>query len=129
MLNNSRGAISTRRLSGAVIALCALWLAGCANRLPTTAGDHLVYRDASGSPTMQIDYPSADFCRKVAAIASRNARCESQSVASNLGARATLMYNPPGLEVEAHYQDVARCRSANSTMAEGVQLATPCAAK
>lgn len=129
MLNINCKAISKQRLPAAGIALCALWLAGCANGIPTSPGNHLVYRDTSGSPTMQIDYPSADFCRKVAAVASRSARCESQSVASTLGARATLMYNPPGLEVEAHYPDVPRCRSANSTMAEGVLLATPCAAK
>ena len=109
--------------------LLALLSAGCANAPSGAGGSHLVYRDAGGSPTMQIDYPSAEFCRKVQAIASRTARCESQSAAGDLSARATLLYNPPGLEVEAHYPDVARCRTANSTMAQGVQLAVPCAPK
>ena len=128
MLNIVRQAGSTRQLCAAAM-VGALLSAGCANRPADAGGNHLVYRDASGTPTMQIDYPSADFCRKVQAIASRSAHCESQSMAAQLGARATLMYNPPGLEVQAHYPDVARCRSANATMAEGVQLATPCAAK
>ncbi len=78
---------------------------------------------------MQIDYPSAEFCGKVQAIASRSARCEDQSAAGSLAARATLLYDPPGLQVQAHYSDVARCRSTNETMAAGVQLATPCMSK
>lgn len=128
MLNKIRQTFGVRSACGVAI-LFTLLSAGCANPPSAAGGTHLVYRGAGGAPTMQIDYPSADFCRKVQAIASRSARCESKSVAGDLAARATLLYNPPGLEVEAHYTDVARCRTANSTMAQGVQLAAACTAK
>jgi hypothetical protein len=78
---------------------------------------------------MQIDYPSEAFCRRVEAIASRNARCEAQSEEDRLQASAMLFYNPGGMTVQGHYQDVARCERANSTMARGVELARPCATK
>jgi hypothetical protein len=103
-------------------------LCACAAQPPTAAGKHLVYRDSGGTPTLQVDYPSADFCRKVEAIASRNARCQSESAANQLHARATLRYDPPGMLVEGHYPDVARCQSANSKMAPGVELVNPCSA-
>jgi len=45
-----------------------------------------------------------------------------------LHARATLRYDPPGMLVEGHYPDVARCQSANSKMAPGVELVNPCSA-
>lgn len=112
-----------------VVVFFALVLAGCASRAPATAGKHLVYRDASGMPTMQIDYPSEDFCRQVEAIAARNARCQAQSAGNQLQARATLRYNPPDMLVEAHYADLARCEKANSSMARGVELVNPCSAK
>jgi hypothetical protein len=112
-----------------LVILSALVLAGCASRAPATAGKHLVYRDPSGMPTMQIDYPSGDFCRKVEAIASRNARCQAQSADNQLQARATLRYNPPDMLIEAHYADVARCEKANSRMAQGVELVNPCSSK
>jgi hypothetical protein len=112
-----------------LILVSVLVVAGCASRTPATAGKHLVYRDASGTPTMQIDYPSQDFCRKVEAIAARNARCETQSAGNQLQARATLRYNPPDMLVEAHYANVARCEKANSTMASGVELVNPCSVK
>jgi hypothetical protein len=104
-------------------------IAGCANRPSGTGGKHLVYRDSSGMPTMQFDYPSDDFCRKVEAIAARNARCQANSADDLLQARATLRYNPPDVLIEAHYPDVARCEKANSTMAQGVELANRCRAK
>jgi hypothetical protein len=108
--------------------LSALLLGACAAR-PPSAGTHLVYRDSSGNPTMQFDYPSADFCQKVEAIASRNARCQTDSADNQLNARATLRYNPPGILVEAHYPDVGRCQSANSAMAAGVEIVNSCSAK
>jgi hypothetical protein len=111
-----------------LLALSILLLAGCAAQ-PSAAGRHLVYRDASGTPTMQIDYPSAEFCRKVEAIASRNARCQTHSEDKQLHVRATLRYDPPGMLVEGHYPDVSRCRSANSTMAPGVEIVNACSAK
>jgi hypothetical protein len=107
----------------------ALVLAGCASRPPGEAGTHLVYRDASGKPTMQIDYPSVDFCRRVEAIARRDSRCEAKSASSELQASATLRYNPGDMLVEGHYPDVAACQRANANMARGVELAKPCTAK
>lgn len=105
-------------------------LAGCATpSQPVKGGKHLVYRDAGGKPTLQIDYPSEDFCRKVEAIASRNARCEVESAGGQLPARATLRYNPPGLLVQGHYANLAECEKANSAMSQGVELAQPCASK
>lgn len=109
--------------------LSLLVLAGCASQPAATAVKHLVYRDDGGTPTMQIDYPSEDFCRKVEAIASRNARCQAKSAESRLHARATLRYNPPGMLVEGHYPDVARCQAATARTAPGVELVNPCTAK
>ena len=117
------------RCAFGTLLVCALAQAGCASPTPRLRGSHLVYRDASGAPTMQIDYPSVEFCRKVEAIAGRSARCEADSAAAKLSAHAMLRYNPPGMLVEGHYPDVARCLKANSTMAQGVELADPCTAK
>jgi hypothetical protein len=111
-----------------LLVVATLILAGCASRSPAS-GKHLVYRDASGTPTMQIDYPSDQFCRRVESIAARNARCQTQSADKQLQARATLRYNPPDILVEAHYANLARCEKANSTMAQGVELVKSCAAK
>ena len=111
------------------IAFATLILAGCASQVPATSGTHLVYRDAGGTPTLQIDYPSADVCRKVEMVASKNARCQAESASGQLRASATLRYDPPGMLVEGHYADLARCQTANSTMARGVELVKPCTAK
>lgn len=111
-----------------LLIVSALVLAGCASR-PPGEGKHLVYRDASGKPTMQFDYPSAEFCRRVEAVARRDSRCEAKSAENELQARATLRYNPGDMVVEGHYPDVATCQKANSTMARGVELAKPCTAK
>ena len=111
-------------------AFTVLWalitLAGCASQAPSTSGRYLVYRDAGGAPSMQIDYPTEAFCRKVEAIASRNARCQAQSAQAQLHARASLRYSPPGMLVEGHYADLASCQTANSRTAPGVELVTPC---
>ncbi|HWI80771.1 hypothetical protein [Ramlibacter sp.] len=113
-----------------LLAAAALALAGCANQPKAVSwGKYLVYRDAAGAPTMQIDYPSESFCRQVESVASRNAKCEPDSTAARLQARATLWYNPPDLMVEAHYADLANCQKANSQMAQGVHLEKPCTAK
>lgn len=114
-----------------LIVLSALVLTGCASasRAPAGAGKYLVYRDAAGAPTMQVDYPTDEFCRKVEAIARRDSRCEAGSAGSRLHATATLRYDPPGMLVEAHYPDVERCQTANSRMAPGVELVKPCSAK
>jgi hypothetical protein len=111
------------------IASALVILAGCASRPPAETGKHLVYRDASGKPTMQIDYPSAEFCQKVEAVARRDSRCEAKSAENQLHARATLRYNPGDMIVEGHYPDLASCQKANSAMARGVELARPCTAK
>ncbi len=117
----------TLRASFIVLAIAAM--AGCASRTPATTGKHLVYRDAGGAPTLQIDYPSDATCRKVEAIASRNAHCEPRPADSGLQARATLRYDPPGMLVQGHYPDVERCRSATSAMAKGVEVVHPCTEK
>ena len=99
-------------------------LAGCA-----TPNTHLVYRDKAGAPSMQVDYPNSGFCQQVAAIASGNAKCEGVSQAPSLGAVATLHYDPPGLDVVAHYPDMQSCERANSRMAVGVKLLKRCSTK
>lgn len=107
----------------------ALVAAGCANQGKISWGKHLVYRDPGGAPVMQIDYPSEDFCRRVESVAAANAKCEPASTAEVLRAQATLWYNPPDMQVLAHYQDLAACQKANSQMAAGVHLEKPCTAK
>jgi hypothetical protein len=108
-----------------VVAAVAV-LAGCASQTTTTSsGKHLVYRDSNGSAIRQFDYPDDAFCRRVEAMAGRGARCQSEG-ASGLQARATLRYNPPGVLVEGHYADMARCKADTATMSPGVQLVNPC---
>lgn len=122
-------------LSAVVIA------AGCASQAPMqtsatqpaqpsmTAGKHLVYRDANGMLVRQFDYPNEDFCRRVEAIAGRGARCQADSMGAQLQAKATMRYNPPGVMVEGHYADLARCQSDTRVMSAGVELVTACAPK
>jgi len=118
------------RLLNVPLVVSLTLLAGCAATPPAgPPGKFLVYRDASGTPTRQFDYPSEDFCRQVAAIAGRGAHCQQDSAAAQLQARATLRYNPPGVTVEGHYADLARCRTDTGTMAPGVELVNPCAPK
>jgi len=117
------------RTLSSLILLAALGAAGCAHQPKPSWGKHLVYRDATGAPTMQIDYPSESFCRRVESVAAANAKCEPASRADVLRAQATLWYNPPDLKVPAHYLDLAACEKANSQMAAGVHLEKPCTAK
>jgi hypothetical protein len=91
-------------------------------------GKHLVYRDSSGNAIRQFDYPDDAFCRRVESAAGRSARCQAES-APGLQARATLRYNPPGILVQGHYADMARCRADTSVMSAGVQLVDGCAAR
>jgi hypothetical protein len=130
-----------------LIALGAAFAAGCATQSATTttsaatstpsaatpsagaAGKHLVYRDTSGAIIRQFDYPSEDFCRRVEQMAGGAARCEASSVGAQMAAHATLRYNPPGTEVQAHYADLTRCRSETGQLGPGVQLVTACAPK
>lgn len=111
------------------ILLSAALAAGCANQGKVSWGKHLVYRDSGGAPVMQVDYPSESFCRRVESVAAANAKCEPASTAAALRAQATLWYNPPDMQVLAHYQDLAACQKANSQMASGVHLEKPCTAK
>ena len=107
----------------------ALALAGCSALHQVAAGPHLVYRDTAGAPTMQVDYPTKEMCLRVEEVAARNAKCQQQSEADRLRAHATLWYNPPDMEVQAWYADLAGCQKANSRMAQGVHLRHPCSAK
>jgi hypothetical protein len=112
-----------------LLALAAL--AGCAAQTVAPAGGagkHLVYRDSSGNAFRQFDYPDDAFCRKVEALAGRSARCQAQA-AEGLQARATMRYTPPGVLVEGHYSDLARCRADTASMAPGVALVNPCTAR
>jgi hypothetical protein len=106
-------------------------LAGCASQTTVPSGPpgkHLVYRDASGQAIRQFDYPDDAFCRKVQALAGRAAHCQAEP-ASGLQAKATLRYSPPGVLVQGHYADMARCRADTSTMSAGVELINPCTAQ
>jgi hypothetical protein len=114
-----------------MLSAAAVLLAGCATQPDVPAGPpgkHLVYRDSGGSVIRQFDYPDDAFCRRVEALAGRGARCQAEP-AQGLGAQATLRYNPPGILVQGHYADLARCRADTSTMSAGVQLINPCAPK
>lgn len=114
-----------------LLSAAAAVLAGCASQPSAPAGPpgkHLVYRDSSGAVIRQFDYPDDAFCRRVESLAGRGARCQAES-ASGFGAKATLRYMPPGVLVEGHYADMARCRSDTATMSAGVQLVNPCTGK
>jgi hypothetical protein len=118
------------RLSIAAAALSVL--AGCATQTAQNtgpAGKHLVYRDANGQVIRQFDYPDDSFCRRIQGMAGRGARCEAQSAAAATGARATLRYSPPGVVVQGHYADMARCKADTSTMSAGVELVSACATR
>ena len=117
------------RSMSSLFLISALVVAGCASNGPTTTGKHLVYRDASGAPEMQIDYPNEDLCHQVEAVTRKNAKCQKDPSDSQLMARATLRYDPPGMLIEGHYRDMARCQAANSSMAKGVQVVNPCRSK
>jgi hypothetical protein len=112
--------------------VAAVVLAGCASQTTTTggagSGKHLVYRDTTGNAIRQFDYPDDAFCRRVQTMAGRGAVCQEQP-AGGLQARATLRYNPPGVLVQGHYADMARCRADTSTMSPGVQLINECSAQ
>ncbi|MRD49642.1 hypothetical protein GHT07_20410 [Caenimonas koreensis DSM 17982] len=111
-------------LSIAIAIAAGVALVGC-----STPNTYLVYRDAKGAPDMQVDYPNSGFCKQVEAVAAGNVKCEGRSVASELGATATLYYDPPGLNVTAHYPNMSSCERANSRMAMGVKLLKRCAPK
>ena len=113
------------RILAALLVTAATAVTGCATQKNT----HLVYRDATGAPSMQVDYPNAGFCTQVEAVAAGNVKCEGVSAASNLAATATLYYDPPGLDVVAHYPNLQTCEKANSRMAMGVKLMKRCATK
>jgi len=120
--------MTVTRLS--LLALAAAFLVGCASQPSAPSGPpgkHLVYRDTNGAVIRQFDYPDDALCRKVEALAGRSARCQPDPVAG-LGAKATLRYVPPGMLVQAHYVDMARCRTDTSSLSTGVELVSPCAA-
>lgn len=124
--------LSLTRLS--ILAAVAM-LAGCASQsnqqsqsATGQSGKHLVYRDTSGNLIRQFTYPDDSFCRRVEALAGRGARCQAEP-APGFGAHATLRYNPPGVLVQGHYADMARCRADTSVMSAGVQLVDGCASR
>ncbi|MEJ8837338.1 hypothetical protein [Ramlibacter sp. AN1133] len=111
--------------------IAAVLLAGCASQDPlykgvaAGTGKHLVYRDTAGKVIRQFDYPDDAICRRVETLAGRTARCQ-ETPASGFQARATLRYNPPGMLVQGHYADMARCRADTGVMSAGVELINPC---
>jgi hypothetical protein len=118
---------SITRLS--ILAAALAILAGCASTPDNgPSGKHLVYRDGNGQVIRQFDYPDDGFCRRVQAMAGRGARCQVES-ASGMQARATLRYNPPGILVQGHYSDLARCRADTGSMSPGVELINPCTSR
>jgi hypothetical protein len=111
-----------------LLSAAAAVVAGCASPPTGTPGKHLVYRDSSGNAIRQFDYPDDAFCRRVESAAGRSARCQAEG-AAGLAAHATLRYNPPGVLVQGHYADMARCRADTGTMSAGVELVQGCATK
>ncbi len=112
-----------------LLSAAAAVLAGCASQPQNvTPGKYLVYRDSAGNVIRQFDYPDDAFCRRVESMAGRGARCQAEP-AAGFGAQATLRYNPPGVVVQGHYADMARCRADTATMSAGVQMVNPCSAK
>ena len=112
-----------------IVAAALAVLAGCATQNTGPSGKHLVYRDANGQVIRQFDYPDDSFCRRVQGMAGRGARCEAESAAAATGAHATMRYSPPGVMVQGHYADMARCKADTSTMSAGVELVSACAAR
>ena len=100
---------------------------------PEKAGRHLLVRDLSGKLVMQFDYPSDELCARTSssmrAIKMYKAGCDRASSAAALNGQATLRYNPPGVLVQAHYEDVAACRKQTVQLSSGVELILACAAK
>ncbi len=109
----------------------AALLGACASTPQSDAppGKHLVYRDSGGAAMRQFDYPNDDFCRRVERMAGRTARCQADSMGEQMKATATLRYNPPGVLVEAHYADMARCQTETGKLGPGVELINACKAK
>lgn len=114
------------------VVVAAVVLAGCASQATNgggaSNGRHLVYRDTAGNAIRQFDYPDDAFCRRVQGLAGRGATCQT-TPAEGLQATAKLRYNPPGVLVQGHYADMARCRADTGTMSSGVELIDPCTAK
>jgi hypothetical protein len=104
----------------------AATLAACANTPTGPGGKYLVYRDSSGTPTRQFDYPTDDFCKRVAGIAGRGVSCQADSLASQMPAHAALRYNPPGVLVQGHYHTMERCRDDTAKPGPGVEIVAAC---
>lgn len=113
--------------------LATAMLAACATQPPETPGSHLVVRDLSGKLLMQFDYPTEDLCARTStsmrSMKMFKAGCDRASAAAPLRGQATLRYNPPGVLVRAHYEDLAACRKQTAQLAAGVELISDCAAK
>ena len=112
--------------------LTAAMLAACATQPPEPPGRHLVVRDQAGKLLMQFDYPNDEMCARTAMAmrgSDMKAGCAQASSADALRGRATLRYNPPGVMVEGHYQDLAACRTMTRQLAGGVEMMQACSAK
>ena len=113
--------------------LAAGILAGCATtQTPEAPGRFMAVRDLSGKLLMQFDYPTDDLCARTSRAMRGTiyqAGCSGASAANSLQARATLRYNPPGVQVEGHYVDLAACRTQISQPSAGVDVMQTCSTK
>lgn len=107
-------------------------LAGCATPTPEQPGGYLLVRDLSGKLLMQFDYPTDDLCARTSRAMRGTiykASCAQTSAAETLRGKATLRYNPPGVLVLGHYQDVAACQTQTAQPSAGVEVTQACSAK
>jgi hypothetical protein len=112
--------------------VAAALLAACATTPPEQPGKHLLVRDLSGKLLMQFDYPTDDLCARTSNSMRGmmyKAGCSASSAAEPLKGHATLRYNPPGVLVQGHYEDLAACRKNTTTLSAGVEIINACSAK
>ena len=117
-----------------LVILAVVTLGACATQpeRPEQPGGHLVVRDLSGKLLMQFDYPTDDLCARTSRAMRGTiyrAGCSQTSAAESLRAQTTLRYDPPGVLVQGHYQDLAECRKQTGQLSAGVQLIQACSAK
>ena len=112
--------------------LAAAMLAACATQPPEQPGRHMIVHDLGGKLLMQFDYPTDDLCARTARAMRGSvykAACSQTSAAEPLRGHATLRYNPPGVLVQAHYADLALCRTLTSQPSAGVEVIQACSTK
>jgi hypothetical protein len=112
--------------------LATALLGACATQPPEQPGNHMVVHDLGGKLLMQFDYPTEELCAKTSKAMRGTiykAGCSKTSAAEPLRGHATLRYNPPGVMVQGHYEDLAACRKNTAQLSAGVELINACRAK